>query len=80
MSIFKNIKYFATSFKGQAFKFLLLPFVLFGLYYVYNQHSSKGVETYAIDPLIVTYPGNPQNPMFTITNMLPGDFKFWILR
>jgi len=59
-------------------KILLLPFILFGFYYIFPQQNSAGVQTYAFnlnpDPLIVTYNGNePPDPMFSLTNMLPGD-------
>ena len=54
--------------------FVLLPFVLYGLYYVYENTNSKGIKTYAQDPLIVTYQGGPPpNPMFSVSDMFPGD-------
>src|SRR3989344_3765666 len=54
--------------------FVLLPFVLYGLYYVYENTNSKGIKTYAQDPLIVSYQGGPPpNPMFSVSDMFPGD-------
>lgn len=36
--------------------------------------KARNSEVYAIDPLVVTYAGGPPtNPMFYVTNMLPGD-------
>lgn len=68
----KNI--FSNLGKSKILALMLLPFVVYGLYYVYTNTNSKGIKTYAVDPLIVTYDGGPPpNPMFTVTNMLPGD-------
>ncbi|OGM56746.1 hypothetical protein A2955_01810 [Candidatus Woesebacteria bacterium RIFCSPLOWO2_01_FULL_37_19] len=54
---------------------ILLPFVLYGSYYIYTNINSRGVDTYAVDPLIITYAdGPPPNPMFSVSDMLPGDF------
>lgn len=51
---------------------ILLPFVVAGVVFIYNKN--KTYEIYATDPLIVTYNGGPPpNPMFVVTNMLPGD-------
>jgi Ca2+-binding RTX toxin-like protein len=51
---------------------LLLPFVVVGLYKLYEH--KKVNEIYAVDPLVVTYDGHtPPSPVFSITNMLPGD-------
>ena len=52
--------------------FLLLPFVIFGVIYLYHQNRIKNI--YATDPLVVTYAGGPPTlPMFVVTGMLPGD-------
>lgn len=51
--------------------FLLLPVVTLGLFII---NLNKGSEIKAVDPLIVTYNGSsPPNPMFVVTNLLPGD-------
>jgi hypothetical protein len=51
---------------------ILLPVVIIGLYFVV--HKSKASQVQAMDPMVVTYNGNsPPEPMFTITDMLPGD-------
>ncbi|KKR28936.1 hypothetical protein A2715_05875 [Candidatus Woesebacteria bacterium RIFCSPHIGHO2_01_FULL_39_32] len=77
--LFSTFQHRAVEFTKKRFLlFLLLPFVFYGFYFVYSQHNSRGVETYAVDPLIVTYTpeGPPPNPpMFVVTNMLPGDEK-----
>src|SRR3989344_5147520 len=51
---------------------LLLPFVILGVLFIYNKNKVN--EIYAVDPLIVTYDGGPPpDPVFEVTNMLPGD-------
>lgn len=53
---------------------ILLPFVAFGAYSLYQQNKVN--QVYAVDPLIVTYNGGaPPDPMFEVFNMLPGDME-----
>jgi Ca2+-binding RTX toxin-like protein len=52
--------------------FVLLPFIIYGLYYVYTTSHINAI--YAVDPIQVTYNGGPPPaPMFAIINMFPGD-------
>ena len=52
---------------------ILLPFVSFGLFLVIK-NAQLSRSAYAVDPLVVTYAGGPPpNPMFVVTDMLPGD-------
>src|SRR3989344_3534014 len=51
---------------------VLLPIITVGLLFIYNKNKVN--EIYAVDPLIVTYDGGPPpDPVFEVTNMLPGD-------
>src|SRR3989344_1340205 len=48
------------------------PLVFLGAYNVIR--DARNNDIYAVDPLIVTYNGGPPpNPVFIVTNMLPGD-------
>jgi len=58
--------------KSKILALILLPFVLYGLYYVYTQ--SRVNVIHADDPLFITYNGgSPPDPMFVVSNMFPGD-------
>ena len=58
--------------KKRLLTLILLPFVILGGLYIYDQQKSHAVG--AVDILQVTYDGHfPPDPMFYITNMLPGD-------
>ena len=52
---------------------LLIPFVLYGLYFLYSEKKAR--EVYAEDPLIVTIDGVDATlePMFELFDMKPGD-------
>lgn len=51
---------------------VLLPFVFYGLAMLYE--NQKVNDIYAVDPIYVSYNGDiPPDPMFDITNFLPGD-------
>ena len=52
--------------------FLLLPFVIAGVLYLYRQNRISNI--YATDPLVVTYNGGPPPlPMFEVFGMVPGE-------
>src|SRR3972149_7790421 len=58
--------------KSKILALIILPFVIYGLYYVYTQ--SRVNVIHADDPLFITYNGgSPPDPMFVVTNMFPGD-------
>jgi Ca2+-binding RTX toxin-like protein len=66
MNIFKNLS------KTKIIALLLLPFVAVGLFNIVSRRNVNVIQ--AVDPLVVTYNGTaPTDPMFTVTNMLPGD-------
>ena len=51
---------------------ILLPIVALGSLFIYK--NAKVKNTYAIDPLVVTYNGDqPPDPMFDLNDMKPGD-------
>ena len=51
---------------------ILAPIVAFGVYGVIQKNRAKEVQ--AVDPLTITYHGDETSlPVFTVTNMLPGD-------
>ena len=71
MEKFINLKSYILN--RRILTFILLPFVIIGMFLVYKD-SQLTKNAYGVDPLIVTYDGGPPpNPMFYVTNMLPGD-------
>jgi Ca2+-binding RTX toxin-like protein len=57
-------------------KLLLLSCVLLLVVGAFAYESTKATNAYAVDPLIITYDGGPtNNPVFVVSNFLPGDTK-----
>jgi len=57
---------------SQKIALILLPFVVIGMASVYQ--NARASEAYAVNPITVTYDeDSPTDPMFEVTNMLPGD-------